>query len=282
MTTPYGQDTGTVTEKDVSAVRARVKEAARRRGRGSWLWKLSPLSPLLLLAVWEAASRFGLIDSRFFPPPTAILESFGAMISSGELWADSQATLARVFIGFLIGAVPAVILGIALGSVRLLRAILGPIITSLLPIPKVAIFPLLILIFGLGEASKYAIVAIGVFFYIFFNTMSGVLQTPPVYLDVATANGANALQRWLTVALPSALPNIFTGLRLSIAGAFVIIAAAEFVGANEGLGFLVWSSWSTFAVTKMYVGIITISVYGYLAALLVGFLERRCVPWSKQ
>ncbi|MGC0366820.1 NitT/TauT family transport system permease protein [Rhodococcus sp. 27YEA15] len=272
----------TSAERDLTEVRERVQEATRRRGRGSWLWKLSPLSPILLLLVWEGASRSGMIDARFFPPPTTIIGTFGDMISSGDLWDDSAATLTRVFVGFLIGAVPAVLLGIALGSVRVLRAVFGPIITSLLPVPKVAIFPLLILIFGLGEMSKYAIVAIGVFFYIFFNTMSGVLQTPPVYLDVATANGASALQRWLTVALPSALPNIFTGLRLSIAGAFVIIAAAEFVGAEKGLGFLVWSSWSTFAVSKMYVGIITISLYGYLAALLVGFLERRLVPWSKQ
>lgn len=251
-----------------------------RKGRAVKI--IGPFTPVLLLVVWEIASRANVLDARFFPAPTSIAETFGGLISSGELFEHAAITLTRIAIGFVMGAVPGLLLGIALGSVATLRTLLGPIFASLLPIPKVAIFPLLLLVFGLGEASKYVIVAIGVFFYVFYNAMGGVLQTPQIYSDVAAANGASRLQRWRTVALPAALPSIFTGLKLAVGGAFVVIAASEFVGSRNGLGFLIWSSWTTFAVAKMYVGIVTISVLGYLSTTLVTVLERRLVPWSRQ
>ncbi len=203
------------------------------------------------------------------------------LLVSGQLVTDILMTLSRIAVGFVLGAIPGVLLGLLLGSVRSVRLLLEPVFSSLLPIPKVAIYPLLLLIFGLGETSKYVIVAIGVFFYLFFNTMSGVMQTPPLFDDVARANGASRIQRRLTVSLPYALPSIFTGIKLATGGAFVIIAASEFVGAQSGLGYLIWSSWSTFAVSKMYVGIVTISALGYAATALEGYLERKLVPWVK-
>ncbi|MFI2569587.1 ABC transporter permease [Cellulosimicrobium funkei] len=259
-----------------------LTEELRRRRTGRLVRVVGPFTPLLLLAVWELASRTNVLDARFFPPPSSIAETFAQLVGSGELFEHAGITLTRIAIGFVLGAVPGLVLGIALGSVTTLRTLLGPIFASLLPVPKVAIFPLLLLVFGLGEASKYVIVAIGVFFYVFYNAMGGVLQTPQIYFDVATANGAGRLQRWRTVALPAALPSIFTGLKLAVGGAFVIIAASEFVGSRNGLGYLIWSSWTTFAVAKMYVGIVTISVLGYLSTTLVTVLERRLVPWSRQ
>lgn len=254
----------------------------RRGGRTRILRTIAPFMPILILVLWEVASRTGTLDARFFPPPTSILMSWYDLLMSGTLVSHSAVTLSRIGVGFVLGAVPALILGIALGSIESLRILLAPVFAALLPVPKVAIYPLLLLVFGLGEVSKWAIVAIGVFFYVFYNTMSGVLQTPAIYFDVATANGANRWQRWATVALPSALPSVFTGARLAVGGAFVIIAASEFVGSRSGLGYLIWTSWTTFAVAKMYVGIITISLLGYLAASLVGLLERWLVPWSRQ
>lgn len=250
--------------------------------RGSRLARrIGPFTPILILVLWEVCSRLGVVDARFFPAPTEIMGTFAKMIASGALMADMAITLTRIGIGFVMGAIPGLLLGILLGSVRWLRQLLEPIFASLLPIPKIAIFPLLLLIFGLGETSKYLIVAIGVFFYLFFNTLTGVMQTPPLFNDVARANGASPLQRRLTVSLPYALPSIFTGIKLGIGGAFVIIAAAEFVGSQSGLGYLIWSAWSTFAVPKMYVGIVTISALGYGASVLAGYIERRLVPWVK-
>ncbi len=260
----------------------RVLAEAVRAERGSaWVRRIGPYTPLLLILVWELLSRVGVLDARFFPPPSSIVSTFVKMLLDGVLLEHTAMTLSRILIGFVLGAVPGVLLGVLLGTVRPLRQLLEPIFSSLLPIPKVAIFPLLLLIFGLGETSKYVIVAIGVFFYLFFNTMSGVMQTPPLYEDVARANGASRLQRWFTVSFPYALPSIFTGMKLATGGAFVIIAASEFVGSQSGLGYLIWSSWSTFAVSKMYVGIVTISALGYAATALEGVIERRVVPWVK-
>ncbi|MGW4420722.1 ABC transporter permease [Streptosporangium sp. NPDC004631] len=241
-----------------------------------------PFTPILLLLIWEVASRSGMLDARFFPPPTSIVGTFADLVAAGTLQSHALATLSRVGVGLLLGAVPGLLLGIALGAVPLLRALFGPIFASLLPIPKIAILPLLLLIFGLGEASKWVIVAIGVFFYVFYNTMGGVLQIQPIYFDVAKSSGASRWRTWTTVALPAALPSIFTGLKLSVGGAFVIIAASEFVGSRTGIGYLIWSAWGTLSVAKMYVGIVTISLLGYLAGLLVALLERRLVPWSRQ
>lgn len=263
------------------ATSSRLAEAVKVEQGSAWLRRIGPYTPLMLLVIWELASRGGLLDVRFFPAPSQIVGTFVEMLMDGELIHHSLMTLSRIAVGFVSGAVPGVLLGILLGTVRNVRLLLEPIFTSLLPIPKVAIFPLLLLIFGLGETSKYVIVAIGVFFYLFFNTMSGVMQTPTLYNDVARASGASRLQRWLTVSFPYALPSMFTGLKLATGSAFVIIAASEFVGSQSGLGYLIWSSWSTFAVSKMYVGIVTISVLGYAATTLQRVIERRVVPWVK-
>ncbi|GAA1611147.1 ABC transporter permease [Leucobacter chromiireducens] len=274
-----------MSDRTTPAIPAEIEQELRSAvaaERGSpWIRRIGPYTPLMLLLVWELLSRVGVLDARFFPAPSSIVETFVAMLLDGVLLEHTAMTLSRIAIGFVLGAVPGVLLGVLLGSVRPLRQLLEPIFASLLPIPKVAIFPLLLLIFGLGETSKYVIVAIGVFFYLFFNTMSGVMQTPPLFNDVAKANGASPVQRWFTVSFPYALPSIFTGIKLATGGAFVIIAASEFVGSQSGLGYLIWSSWSTFAVSKMYVGIVTISVLGYAATALEGFIERRLVPWVK-
>lgn len=262
-------------------IESRLKASVKAAQGSTVIRRIGPFMPLLIIVAWELCSRLGVIDARFFPAPTAILDTFWQMLVSGSLIEDIGITLSRIGIGFVMGAVPGIVLGLLLGSVRPLRQLLEPIFASLLPIPKIAIFPLLLLIFGLGETSKYLIVAIGVFFYLFFNTLSGVLQTPPLFNDVARASGASKLQMRLTVSLPYALPSIFTGIRLATGGAFVIIAAAEFVGSSSGLGYLIWSAWSAFAVAKMYVGIVTISALGYGITMLEGLIERRLVPWVK-
>ncbi|WP_283134451.1 ABC transporter permease [Rhizohabitans arisaemae] len=274
MTTDVKQGSAAVHEQLVQRLRT------HRSGRIPKI--IGPFTPLLLLVIWEVASRSGMLDARFFPPPTSIVGTFADLVMAGTLQSHVLATLSRVGVGLILGAVPGLVLGIALGAVPWLRALFGPVFASLLPIPKIAILPLLLLIFGLGEASKWVIVAIGVFFYVFYNTMGGVLQTQPIYFDVARSSGASRWRTWTTVALPAALPSIFTGLKLAVGGAFVIIAASEFLGSRTGIGYLIWSAWGTFSVAKMFVGIVTISLLGYLAGLLVARLERRLVPWSRQ
>ncbi|MFG6518691.1 ABC transporter permease [Sulfitobacter sp. 1A13496] len=257
----------------------RLKSPARRE---RLFRRASLFSPLLLLLLWEISSQLNLIDRRFFPAPSAIAQTAWSMIVSLELFDHIGATLRRVGIGYAMGAIPGVILGLMLGLSQTMRRLLGPIFAALYPVPKIAILPLILLIFGVGDMSKYVLIAIGVFFLMFYNTLGGVMQAPQIYMDVAKNVGATRFQTFQHIALPAALPNIFTGLKLAAGSSYIIIAAAEFLGARSGVGFFIWASWQTFAVSRMFVGIVVISFMGYLTILLIEALERHLVPWAKQ
>ena len=141
----------------------RLSAAARYR-------LISLASPVLLLILWEVLVRTGVLDARFFPAPSKISETFFALVQDGSLWVNTWASLQRLFWGFLLGAIPALLLGIAMGLSRPLRAFVNPIVSTTYPVPKSAIFPLILLIFGLGESSKIVMVAIGVFYPVLINS----------------------------------------------------------------------------------------------------------------
>jgi len=128
--------------------------------------------------------------------------------------------------------------------------------------------------------SKYVIVAMGVFFLMAINTMAGVLNVPSIYFDVARNLKASRWKIYVSVALPGALPGIFTGLRICVGTALLLLVAAEFVGADEGIGYRIWWSWSVFWVKNMYVGFAVIALIGFSLTYLVDALERRVVPWQ--
>ena len=237
--------------------------------------------PLLLLA-WEACVRVLDVSTDKLPPPSVIAHYLIADFRSGELTQDILATLTRVIIGGLMGGVPGLLIGLALGLFHRPRQILSPIFHTLYTVPKIALLPLILFIFGIGELSKYVIIAIGVFFLVLFNTQHGVQQTPLIYFDVAKNAGATRRQIYVTVALPAALPSIFTGLKLATGTAYVLIAASEFVGAKTGVGCYIWSSWQLFSVPRMFAGIIVISTMGYLSITLIEWLQRICIPYGRQ
>lgn len=261
---------------------ARPKRGARARflERTAVERAVSFGSPLLLLFLWEGLGRAGALDQRFFPTPSAIAGTFWQLIQSGELIGHVGTSLGRIAIGFVLGAIPGLLLGIVMGLSRIVRAALKPMVGALYPIPKTAIFPLLLLIFGIGEPSKYAIVAIGVFFLVLLNTMAGVLSIEPVYLDVAKNYGAGRRELLQTVALPGALPLIFTGLRLGWGNALLLIVVAEIIGARSGIGALIWNAWQTFQVERMYVGLVVISFIGFVSFLVIDELQRWLIPWK--
>lgn len=260
--------------------RARPRRARSSAPRTSIERHVSWLSPVALLVVWELVVRTRLLDSRFFPAPSAVLRTLGGLMVSGALFEDAAISLARIGIGFALGAAAGIVVGLLMGVSRLVRAALKPLIGVIYPIPKIAILPLVMLIFGLGEASKYVIVAIGVFFLVLLNTMAGVVNIDRIYRDVGRNFGARPTDVLLTIALPGALPLIFTGLRLAWGTALLLIVAAEFIAARSGLGYLVWNAWQTFAVEEMYAGLLTISALGLASFALFDIIERRLLPWK--
>lgn len=240
---------------------------------------LAVLSPLGLLIVWEALSRGGVLDPRFIPPPSVILRTLGAMTRSGELPYHVAVSVQRILLGFLLGAVPAVGLGLAMGLSRPTRAVLMPIVSAIYPIPKIAIYPLIIFYLGLGEASKVSIVALSIFFLVLLNTMAGVLGLDRTYFNIAKAYGAGPLGVFTTVALPGALPAIFTGLKLGMGFALIVIVGAELLGSDAGIGFLIWRSYQIFAVDAMFAGLLVTALLGWLATIALDWMERRAIPW---
>lgn len=246
----------------------------RRRAR--WL---SVAGPVLTLALWEALSRTHAIDPRFFPPPSAIALALVRLVGTGALMHDTLTTLWRVMIGFALGATAGILVGLVMGLSPLVRALLYPVFAAAYPIPKIAILPLVMLIFGMGNISKIVVVAVSVFFLLLFNTLTGVVSIPTIYLDVGRSFGARRWAFYRTIALPGSLPLIFTGLKLGLGVGLIVVVAAEFVASNQGLGYLIWQSWQTFRISSMYVGLALVSLLGFLLSLLFDQVERRIVPW---
>ena len=247
---------------------------------------LSILSPLILLGIWELFAQLRVIDTRFFPAPSSIFGVLWQMMRpspqfpTGELWFHLAISLERIVIGFLIGAVPGILIGLAMGLFSPIRAVIQPLIDATFPIPKIAILPLFIMIFGIGEESKYAIIATAVIYLVLINTVAGVRNIDRIYLDVGKNFHASRLMMFTDVAFPGALPLIVAGVKLGMGVALLVIVSAEFVGARAGLGYLIWTSWQVFQVEKMYVGLLIIALVGFTSAVLLNWVERALVPWK--
>jgi NitT/TauT family transport system permease protein len=236
-------------------------------------------TPLVLLALWELAVATNVIDARFFPAPSSIFSRMFDLASSGELLGHTFVSLRRLFFGFWLGLLPGLLLGVLMGLFRPIRAALSPLVSGTYPIPKSALLPLILLIFGLGEASKIVMVAIGVFYPVVMNTASGVLQIQSIYYDVADNFGAGRAQVFRTVALPGAMPSIMTGVELGAGLGLILIAIAEMVGASSGLGYMIWNAWQLYSVETMYVGLLVIAIIGYILSLFLNEVSRRLIPW---
>jgi len=240
---------------------------------------ISIFAPISIILLWEFAVRLGFLDDRFFPPPTVVINTLISMVRSGELLNHLLISLQRIFLGFLFGAIPGIIIGMLMGWNRWIRAFLDPIIAAIYPLPKLSLLPLILIIFGIGEMSKIFIIALAGFFLVLLTTAHGVLNIEPVLIEAGKNYGAKGLSLFTKVILPATLPSIFSGLRLSLGICLLIIVAAEFVAANHGIGYLIWISWSTLSVKKMYVGLLVIAVLGLIFTKGLEILGRRLMPW---
>ncbi len=240
---------------------------------------LAILGPLIVLMVWEGLSRAEVINPIFFPPPTSLEGTARELINSGRLWDDTRISLTRIIVGFVVAAFPGVLLGLLMGLWWPLRALLNPVASALFAVPKIAILPLVILIFGLGEDSKIAMVALSVFFLVVINTTAAVVAVDRAYFDVARNANAPWWKQITTVALPGAMPAIFSGLRLALGFSLLVIVGTEFLAAGDGIGYLIWNSYQILAIEKMYVGLIVTALLGWLLSLGMDAIERIAMPW---
>ena len=252
-----------------------------RSGQDGFYRFVTILSPILVLVLWEVTVRLGMLDFRFFPTPTTVVGVLYELIKSGEIFEHLAISLQRITIGFFLGAIPGIILGMLMGWSKGVRAFMDPLVSALYPIPKVALLPLILIIFGIGEMSKIMVIAIAGFFMVLITTSHGVMRIDPILIQAAQNYGARGWKLFSKVILPASLPSIFTGLRLALGICLIIIVAAEFVAANKGIGYLIWISWSTLAVGKMYAGLVVIAALGLLFTTGLEHLGKALMPWAE-
>lgn len=237
-------------------------------------------SPIFLLMIWEILSQTGLIDPRFFPAPSLIMMTLVNMAKSGELFQHVSVSLTRIIFGFLLGVTPAIFIGLLMGMYKYFRFFFSPIIMILMPIPTLAMLPIILILFGIGEFSKMMTIAISVFFPVVINTAAGVSNIDNIYIDVAKNYQANAKDFFFKIALPGAMPVMLEGIQMGQAIALLTIVAAEMIGANSGIGYLIWMNYKAFLLPQMFVGLLLISFFGYLFSLLLRGLEKKLLPWK--
>jgi NitT/TauT family transport system permease protein len=234
-----------------------------------------------LVAAWEACSRLGWVPVLFLPSPVGVVREGVDMLVSGELLRHVAASLQRLAVGFGLGAVLGVAVGIAVGFFSVAEAVGAPLIAATFPIPKIALLPLLILWLGIGESSKVAVIALGVFFPMAINTYTGVREADPLLVRAAVAFGAGRVSVIRKVIVPSALPMIFAGLKLGAGTALLLLVAAEMIAVESGIGFLVLNAGNLMDTTKLMVGIVVLSLLGVLSHWGLARLERLAVPWRQ-
>lgn len=235
-----------------------------------------------LLALWQLLVQTGKLSELFLPAPLAVLASLWDMTRSGQLPWAVLVSLNRVVQGFVYGAAVGVVLGLLAGAVRWIEDVLDPWVAAVYPIPKSALFPLFLLWFGLGDASKIATIAIGVLFLVLVNTITGVKSINPVLIKAAKDLGATRLQIFTKVILPGALPNIFTGLRLGAGMALILVFITEIEATKAGLGFLLWEAFQLLDTTKVFAGVVTFGLLGVATTWLLQWLERVGCPWLQR
>lgn len=234
---------------------------------------------LALLGLWEFLARTEAISPLFFPPPSGTLKTLLDMIIKGKLWPNLTATLSRLALGVLIGGLPGYLLGLLMGWLPPLRQAIDPIIAALHPIPKIAIFPLILIIFGLGETSKIATIAIAAFFPMLINSMAGVRQINPIYFEVTRNYNASIWKTFTSVIIPGSLPLVLSGTRIAVNVALVITIAVELVSGERGLGVLTWFAWQTLRIQVLYATLITLAALGIAINALLHWLSEYLTPW---
>lgn len=243
-------------------------------------WLLARTSILLFLAVWELLPHLGGLFHTFIAPPSVVLQVLWTTLRSGELFQHAGISIFRALSGFSAAALLAVPLGFLLGGrFRAFERIASPVLSFLGQVNPFSLFPLFMLLFGIGELSKGALVFWICLWPLLFHTTTGVKQIDPLLLRAGRTLGAGPLRLFVRVIVPAAAPGIFAGLRLAAGTAFFMLVAAEMLGATSGLGWLVWNSEINFQIARLFTATVVISVLGLGLDALLGVLERRWVGW---
>jgi NitT/TauT family transport system permease protein/taurine transport system permease protein len=236
---------------------------------------LSTLASLVTAVVgWQLLSTF-VFNPFLIPPPLEVVRAAIPMLLSGEILADVSISMVRVLVGFLTGSLAAIVMGVLLGRVRVVHDLFDPIIELLRYLSPTAMIPIAVIWFGIGELSKYFLIFWGTFFIVLINTIAGVWRTPIARQRAAECLGANQMQIFVFVVVPSAVPYIVTGMRVAMASSFMSIIPAEILAADSGIGYLLQKSSMLLQTNRIFVALLTICILGFAVDRIFRFLVDR-------
>ncbi|QOZ67342.1 ABC transporter permease [Bradyrhizobium arachidis] len=269
-------------DSEAPGFEAEFRTAYWRTRRRAVLFRLAlnAAGVLLFVAAWEAIPRWSnWVNEVLFPPPSQVLEAFWPMLKSGEIGHNIVVSLRRAGTGFGLAFVLGIAAGLITSRVRFFQYLLEPLLHGFRAIPTIALVPLCILWFGIGEASKLALVTWGAFFPIWITTHIGVRDVHVIYLRSAACLGAGRLATLFLVILPAALPFILSGLRQAIAVSLIVLVAAELSGASAGVAYMMSQGNQLFRVDIMFIGLALLGIFGFLADRAFVALAGWLFPW---
>jgi ABC-type nitrate/sulfonate/bicarbonate transport system permease component len=232
-----------------------------------------------LIALWQAGDSLGLIPTLFLPAPVDIAVALYHLTISGELWKHLSASLARLAVGWIVGTVVGIGMGLAIGLWSSMRSPGMAVVSALFPIPKIALVPLFIIWFGIGEGSKIITLAFGVFFPTVIATVGGVDNVPRGLIRMGQSFGLSHAAIVRKIVLPAALPALLSGFRVTASIAIILLVAAEMIGADRGIGAFVLAAGNLYDTGNLLAGIVVLSALGLVVAWLIGRLERWLLVW---
>jgi len=235
---------------------------------------------ILLICVWELVSRTKMVDPFYLPPFTLSMKALlEGLFVNGDIWLHIEMSLFRAVAGLISSIIVGTIIGLLMARYASMNSFLDPLISIIFPTPKLALFPVLIFWFGIGQVSKILLIGMTCFFPVVVNTYAGVKNVDKYLIWNATTKGASGRQILQKVILPAAMPFIFTGIRVASSFAFILIVASEMIAANDGLGFFIIAAERTFNSDVMFAGIILIGVLGFGFDRLILYLQKRLFVW---
>ncbi len=259
--------------------------SARKPARKVPFWKkredflIGSIAVILFLLLWEVAVAQGWIKPLFVSAPSRIFKALMAMIADGSIWRDLGVSGMEFGLGYGLAVIVGIPLGILMGWYRRFNAVLDPFVSALYATPRIALVPLIIIWFGIDLPAKVAIIFLSTVFPILVSTITGVRTIDRDFIKVARSFGASDRQLFMTVALPSSVPMLLTGLRLGLGHALIGIVVGEMLGASAGIGYMMSVAGATFQTDRVMVGLLIIAGSGMLLTELLRIIERRFESW---
>lgn len=257
--------------------KTKTVEKQKSSRSSSWIgWIL----PVVLIAIWQGSSSLGILPEYQLPAPTTVVEKTVEMAQDGTLWGHTWITMYRVILGFVLGVIGAVVIGSIVGTVKIVEQAVDPLIQAFRSIPSLAWVPLFILWMGIGEPSKVTLIAVGVFFPVYLNIVSGVQGVDRKLIEVGKMYGFSKFQMTKNVVLPAALPMFLVGIRSGLGLGWMFVVAAELMGASEGLGYLLVFGQNTYSPETVIASIVLFALLGKITDSLLKMLEYRALHWQ--